>query len=479
MTGSFLGRIVGVSVFALLLVGVATAQPFPPKEFPGKGMPPKGFPGGGDNPNFRPFNPDEPDVPDVRPWLMGIKKKPKNIDPKLLKDLMQELQKKQKDNPQQFEQMLKDNPQFQDPEFLKKVGQMMQEDNFPKNFEQHLPKDNGNAPPPKVDPDFGNKLEEFLKKAHQNENPNFDPKNFDPKIDPKNFDPKIDPKNFDPKIDPKVDPFDPKNFPNLPDVKTPETPKNDLPKHEWVNWAEKNFGDSPEMQAAVKDLMGSLDKKDVKGLFDKVGDKNDWKDFNEWGKKNVGDDWKLKPPDTGKNTNITPPKINNNSGGGNNGPKITSPNINAPSAPNFGGGGGLSGGAEGLGLFLGIVVGIGIAIFALIFLLRWLNRPEEQETILRVPVGSGLDYSNIHTREELVVAFDNLSLDKCGEEAMNWNHRVIADELIDKQPHNEEPANELADLYERARYAPENEDLTPNDFASARNDLSTIAGVSR
>ena len=78
--------------------------------------------------------------------------------------------------------------------------------------------------------------------------------------------------------------------------------------------------------------------------------------------------------------------------------------------------------------------------------------------------------------EELVRAFDQVSLDQMGEEARSWNHRVIADQFAEVKPAQAAPATELAGLYERARYAPVDEDLSAGDFADARRDLRAVAG---
>ena len=91
----------------------------------------------------------------------------------------------------------------------------------------------------------------------------------------------------------------------------------------------------------------------------------------------------------------------------------------------------------------------------------------------------GIDFDAIRTREELVPAFDHVSLDQIGEEARSWNHRVIADQFAEVKPAQAAPANELAGLYERARYAPQDEDLSAGDFADARRDLRAIAGSPR
>jgi hypothetical protein len=72
-----------------------------------------------------------------------------------------------------------------------------------------------------------------------------------------------------------------------------------------------------------------------------------------------------------------------------------------------------------------------------------------------------------------------VSLDQMGEQARPWNHRVIADQIAEIRPAHAEPADQLAGLYERARYAPLDEDLTTNEFSEARRDLRVIAGVTQ
>jgi hypothetical protein len=90
---------------------------------------------------------------------------------------------------------------------------------------------------------------------------------------------------------------------------------------------------------------------------------------------------------------------------------------------------------------------------------------------------NGIDFDAIRTREQLVHAFDHVSLDRIGDDARTWNHRVIADQIAEVKPANAEPADQLAGLYERARYAPLDEDLTAGEFSEARRDLRVIAEV--
>jgi hypothetical protein len=94
----------------------------------------------------------------------------------------------------------------------------------------------------------------------------------------------------------------------------------------------------------------------------------------------------------------------------------------------------------------------------------------------------------VATREEIVQAFEYLSLLRLGRSARTWNHRVIARQLSElpgkgrvDQPRArvvEPGVRVLADVYEQARYAPPADDLPPGALAAARTELCLLAGVS-
>src|SRR5262245_7079453 len=71
----------------------------------------------------------EPEVEDLRPYLEGkIPKSPKDLDPKVLQELMNKLNKMPKDQQPdkgQVEELLKNNPAFKNPEFLKQLEKML------------------------------------------------------------------------------------------------------------------------------------------------------------------------------------------------------------------------------------------------------------------------------------------------------------------------------------------------------------------
>ena len=87
----------------------------------------------------------------------------------------------------------------------------------------------------------------------------------------------------------------------------------------------------------------------------------------------------------------------------------------------------------------------------------------------------------VHTREELVWAFDSLSLFLLGPAARTKNHRQIAHDLGSEDHQGNlqrgEAVQRLAALYEQARYAPPDEILTEPELAAARHALSFLAGA--
>jgi hypothetical protein len=79
------------------------------------------------------------------------------------------------------------------------------------------------------------------------------------------------------------------------------------------------------------------------------------------------------------------------------------------------------------------------------------------------------------TREELVRAFEHLSLLRLGRDAVHWNHVEIAGRLGEGD--RRRTAEQLAGLYEKARYAPASDPLPDAAIATARRDLCLLAGV--
>jgi hypothetical protein len=86
-----------------------------------------------------------------------------------------------------------------------------------------------------------------------------------------------------------------------------------------------------------------------------------------------------------------------------------------------------------------------------------------------------LDPAQVANRAELIQAFEYLSLLRCGEPARTWNHRAIADRLGGTESDRRMAADQLAELYEQARYAPTASGEP--DWSAARGPLSLLAGA--
>jgi hypothetical protein len=122
-----------------------------------------------------------------------------------------------------------------------------------------------------------------------------------------------------------------------------------------------------------------------------------------------------------------------------------------------------------------------LAIVA-VFLWFYLKQMRERTSSL-VFAGAGLgpwpvDPRSINTREDVVKAFEYVSVLICGPSARNWTHGTIAAALADLATTHGDTAMMLARLYELARYAPLDEPLTRDELIEARKLVCALAGVS-
>jgi hypothetical protein len=128
-----------------------------------------------------------------------------------------------------------------------------------------------------------------------------------------------------------------------------------------------------------------------------------------------------------------------------------------------------------------VLVGGAVVVVALLLLgTRWMGAAKTR------PWSPGpwpVDPSRISTRGELVQAFNYLALLLLGRQAEHLNHKEIATQVGDAAPpadvQSHQAADQLARLYEQARYAPGEEMLSPEDMRQARADLSSLAGAAR
>jgi hypothetical protein len=124
---------------------------------------------------------------------------------------------------------------------------------------------------------------------------------------------------------------------------------------------------------------------------------------------------------------------------------------------------------------LGIVV-LGILLWVVV---KNLRMPATEIAFATDGLGPWpIDPRRINTREDVVKAFEYLSVLICGATAKTWTHNTIADALSELATTHGETAVQLARLYELARYAPLDEPLTRDELMEARELVCGLAGVS-
>lgn len=134
--------------------------------------------------------------------------------------------------------------------------------------------------------------------------------------------------------------------------------------------------------------------------------------------------------------------------------------------------------ASGVSLLLWLVVGVALA--ALLWKIMSASRRSRDEKEEAWKLGSWpVNPGAVATRDELVRAFDYLTLLCLGPPARFWNHREIGHRLGNDQAQQRQQAAEaLTELYEQARYAPPDELLPPGEMETARRHLCFLAGAS-
>jgi hypothetical protein len=252
---------------------------------------------------------------------------------------------------------------------------------------------------------------------------------------------------------------------------------------------ERNVGpldETPEVKRALFDLASStnglnLDLLDDKGnsVWDllRKGDGSglDFGDFTD----GSGGNWKL------PNLELPSMRFGNwfgrtTAGGGSS--SSSSWNWGGPSlrprAPSTGGSGF---GDFGFGGSWFPVVVLAIIVLAIVLWMVLKNLRTETPELVVIPHGLGpwpIDPRRINTREDVVKAFEYLSVLICGMVAKNWTHNTIAGALADLATTHGETAVMLARLYELARYAPLDEPLSRDELMEARELVCGLAGVS-
>jgi len=303
----------------------------------------------------------------------------------------------------------------------------------------------------------------------------------------------------------KLPEITPSNFPKLPDRNVP--PTNDAPQRQssgpvgtsmsgggrssggirsfpdfdtrtrsesqsrFGKSLERWFPKSVQQSSASKNFLRSLEEKD----WGKLENSRWWKDGRgpnvNWDRVGRG------MSKTGRFLDRNLPSVSGRS-------LPNAPNINAPtlpSGPNLPSmaGPSMPGGLpDAGGAFTALMVILGVAVGALLFW-RLLLRPMRQATEKPADLKLGewpIDPSKVRTRDELVRAFDYLALLLLGLKAKMWHFRTVA-KRIGEDEAKRPAAENLADAYMQARYAPPAELLPEGQMQQARTDLCALAGV--
>jgi hypothetical protein len=404
---------------------------------------------------------------EIDPDLLPSKNVSKLLDPKKLKgknnfdvEMMRNLLKFMEDsgvdpnmiNPKMVEQFLRDNPEFKNPENLKKLRDIAEE-------QKRVPRNPNDGKPV----DWGGVQEQLKRIEEVRKNQRFDP---------------MEMKDPDPRVRPPIDQPAPR-----PQANTPLPKKEDRESQDFNKWLMKNFGNSPEMKNMAKDfakIWGDDKKKGGGGFLKDI--QKEWKsitgsDSKSGGGSNLKDLTRnLKMPDTNSNSGGSGRNAssNNNSGGSSSGggSDQSSSSSSGGSSWNFGGGG------SGGGSSSAVVVLLVVVVCGLLLYLYYKRQPKPVE---EVPADSvriwPVDPLQVNSREDVVKAFEFLSISKCGHAAVNWHHLQIAGRMGKQEPEHKDAASRLARLYEKARYAPANELFDALDISEARARFSQLAGA--
>jgi hypothetical protein len=329
----------------------------------------------------------------------------------------------------------------------------------------------------------------------------FDPKAIDPTTPPKATQPPpgTDPGNPMPPMPPVGNPMPPPGAPGAP--RPPSLDENPFPEPEesgdprtkslqaFAALWERNVGpldQTPEVKRALFDLVSGtngldLDITDDKGnsIWDLIrkgdGSGLSFGDFMD----GAGGSWHLPQFDL--------PSMNwgkwwggsSSSSGSGSSSSWSSGSSSRPRPGSSGSGGGFGGlgfaGSWTPVVILGVVV-LGVLLWVLLKHLR-----EGEPRVAYATEGLGpwpIDPRMINTREDVVKAFEYLSVLICGPSAKTWTHNTIADALSELAATHGETAVMLARLYELARYAPLDEPLTRDELMEARELVCGLAGVS-
>ena len=125
--------------------------------------------------------------------------------------------------------------------------------------------------------------------------------------------------------------------------------------------------------------------------------------------------------------------------------------------------------------FVPYLVGLAILVFIGFLYLKYQVRAEQvrQETLLAQSVPR---IDEIRTREDLVIAFHSLAKQRLQAAQVWWTRGYVAKQFESRLPQFTSPMQTLSDLYDQARYYPDEHQLTDQQIDTAKSALKQCSG---
>jgi hypothetical protein len=112
------------------------------------------------------------------------------------------------------------------------------------------------------------------------------------------------------------------------------------------------------------------------------------------------------------------------------------------------------------------------------FLPRVVTAVKESPLVRRLGLMSDVTRpTSIRTRADVVLAFHQYALQSAVSAPDWWTHREVERQVADTTPALKPSIEVLANLYELARYLPDDAELTPDQISVARREFETVSGL--
>ena len=129
-------------------------------------------------------------------------------------------------------------------------------------------------------------------------------------------------------------------------------------------------------------------------------------------------------------------------------------------------------GSQSTGPLLMLLVVLGLAWY---FLPRMLSSIQKKSHPVLGRVGGAIPPDDIRTRSDVVRAFHRYALQSDMSVPTWWTHREVERQVAEATPTLQPSIQSLANLYEQARYLPDDADFTPDQIGIARRDLENVS----